>query len=703
VNADNKEHVFESTDTGQQDWQDLGFADAASGTFDLYGDFVLCHDNGIYELDPGASAFNNKGGNLNTVPLYSISLAPTLAPNNADFVYGTAQDFPGTLQYTGSQVWQYNQPPYNTFESGKIAVDPVNPKVIYYLDPDDNPSPMAVPNDRFAYSEDGGQTWTAEVSGLPWIPKNGVAIKDTAFYGKNALVMDPTNSARLLLGLHSVYETTTDGVPNTAEPIYHGNGWRDMGAGMGNNGQTITAIAIDPFDPNTVYAGTIDGHIYATNSDGYSTTYDMNGWHKADNGLPVIDGAGRPQTIMDIKVNPADPSILFAVTSSYVGRDDKAPFLYGVDHVWMSLDKGAHWFSIQGNLPQELGGECLAIDSNPQPNGPSILYLGTQRGVFSWSRGLATWTRMDSLPRTRVTDLDFVPELDLLGAATLGRGAYVMSVDAPAPKSSYMSQSTIVAFSPSSVLTVYGTHFVYDSSVEVNGRPVSTTFVNTGQLQASIDSSFFKAAGTLNITVFTPGPGGGTSDPLPLKVIAVPPPPPPPPPPLVTVTKVVDTLNNKHQVIEIDVIFSGLVNSAEADSLATYRLAKPGKKNSYTARNAGVIRLSRAVYAASTNTVALAPRKPFTLTKPVQVLVYGTGASALQDSAGRDIDGDDNGTPGGNAMAILSKNSVTLAAAPLARTSGKTAMSAAVDTLLKRGDLAGLRHGLHHPGRQDKR
>ena len=99
-----------------------------------------------------------------------------------------------------------------------------------------------------------------------------------------------------------------------------------------------------------------------------------------------------------------------------------------------------------------------------------------------------------------------------------------------------------------------------------------------------------------------------------------------------TVTKVMDKLNKKHQVTEVDVIFSGAVNAAEADSMHTYRLATPGKKGSYTAKNAGIIKLKKALYTPSTNTVALTPKKPFALTKPVQVLVYGTGATALQDA-----------------------------------------------------------------------
>jgi hypothetical protein len=116
-----------------------------------------------------------------------------------------------------------------------------------------------------------------------------------------------------------------------------------------------------------------------------------------------------------------------------------------------------------------------------------------------------------------------------------------------------------------------------------------------------------------------------------------------------------DKLNKKHQVTEVDITFSGQVNSTEADAIATYRLATPGKKGSYTAKNAGIIKLKKAVYTGSTSTVALTPKKPFALSKPVQVVVFGTGPTAVEDTYGRDIDGDRNGTAGGNAIAIIGK------------------------------------------------
>jgi hypothetical protein len=163
----------------------------------------------------------------------------------------------------------------------------------------------------------------------------------------------------------------------------------------------------------------------------------------------------------------------------------------------------------------------------------------------------------------------------------------------------------------------------------------------------------------------------------------------------VTVTKVQEVMNRKHQVTEIVVTFSGPVNASEADqTTGIYRLATPGKKGWYTAKNA-TINLRSAFYNPSTNPVALTPKKPFALTKPVQVQINGSAPSGLQDSYGRLIDGTHNGTPGGNAIAILGKNGVTVDAVELVRThSQPTTTAAVIDALLELGELVDLRHSL---------
>jgi hypothetical protein len=127
-------------------------------------------------------------------------------------------------------------------------------------------------------------------------------------------------------------------------------------------------------------------------------------------------------------------------------------------------------------------------------------------------------------------------------------------------------------------------------------------------------------------------------------------------------TEVSIVQNKKHLVTQIIIVFSGGVNVSEADSLATYRLVMPGKKGSFIAKNAKVIALRSAVFDAARDAVTLTPRKPFSLSKPVQLVVNGQSPSGLQDSTGRLIDGDHDGQAGGNAVAILRRGGAKLSA-----------------------------------------
>jgi hypothetical protein len=171
----------------------------------------------------------------------------------------------------------------------------------------------------------------------------------------------------------------------------------------------------------------------------------------------------------------------------------------------------------------------------------------------------------------------------------------------------------------------------------------------------------------------------------------------------VTVIGVSDVTNKKHQVTEVLVTFSGAVNAGEAQALGTYRLATPGIHGSYTAKNAGIIKLKSAGYNAATNTVTLIPRKPFALTKPVQLLVEGVPPSGLQDAAGQLIDGDHNGTAGGNAVAVLTRSGVTTDAVSLARAAVPATVTgpALIDALLEADELAAWIPGL--TSRREKR
>jgi cyclophilin family peptidyl-prolyl cis-trans isomerase len=119
-------------------------------------------------------------------------------------------------------------------------------------------------------------------------------------------------------------------------------------------------------------------------------------------------------------------------------------------------------------------------------------------------------------------------------------------------------------------------------------------------------------------------------------------------------------MNKHHQVVSVIAIFSGALDFTEANNKAFYRMATPGKHGSYTAKNAGIIHIKKVVYTNGSDDVTLTPAKPFTLKKPVQLLIDGAAPSGLQDSLGRYLDAAETGQAGSNAIAILSKNNVTI-------------------------------------------
>lgn len=82
----------------------------------------------------------------------------------------------------------------------------------------------------------------------------------------------------------------------------------------------------------------------------------------------------------------------------------------------------------------------------------------------------------------------------------------------PWPQLTSLSPNTIGAGSPAFTLAVSGSNFVPDSTVQWNGQTRTTTFVSSTQLQAAILASDIATAGTAAVTVFSPAPGGGTSN-----------------------------------------------------------------------------------------------------------------------------------------------------------------------------------------------
>ena len=81
----------------------------------------------------------------------------------------------------------------------------------------------------------------------------------------------------------------------------------------------------------------------------------------------------------------------------------------------------------------------------------------------------------------------------------------------PAPTLSSISPATASAGGPAFTLTANGTNFVASSKVRWNGQDLATTYVSATQLTAQVPANLIVNAGSAQVTVFTPTPGGGVT------------------------------------------------------------------------------------------------------------------------------------------------------------------------------------------------
>ncbi len=87
----------------------------------------------------------------------------------------------------------------------------------------------------------------------------------------------------------------------------------------------------------------------------------------------------------------------------------------------------------------------------------------------------------------------------------------LFSINYPAPVLTAISPSSVTAGSSGFTMVLTGSNFSNTSVAQWNGISLTTSFVSSSQLNATVPPSNVVNTGTTAITVFTPAPGGGTS------------------------------------------------------------------------------------------------------------------------------------------------------------------------------------------------
>ena len=134
----------------------------------------------------------------------------------------------------------------------------------------------------------------------------------------------------------------------------------------GPEGATIISLAIDPGNPNTIYAGTYDGRVFKSTDGGGS-------WSTSNTG-PTGD------TVAGLVIDPSNSNIIYAVSE-----------LKKKNTVFKSTDGGASWNAANTGLNNEDVGVVVI-----GPSDPNILYAGAAPGVFKSTNGGASWNRVSN-------------------------------------------------------------------------------------------------------------------------------------------------------------------------------------------------------------------------------------------------------------------------------------------------------------------
>ena len=136
-----------------------------------------------------------------------------------------------------------------------------------------------------------------------------------------------------------------------------------------------------------------------------------------------------------------------------------------------------------------------------------------------------TWPLVNNLTRWGTNGFGFIapgPQLTDQEVYILTSSLAVTPPVNPLPVISGIAPTSTVAGSAPFTLTINGSGFVADSTVLWNGAGLATTYVNGTRLTATVSALDIATAGTAQVSVQNPTPGGGASANLGFTITAAP-------------------------------------------------------------------------------------------------------------------------------------------------------------------------------------
>jgi photosystem II stability/assembly factor-like uncharacterized protein len=252
------------------------------------------------------------------------------------------------------------------------------------------------PNVFYIGAVNGG-VWKTDDYGRTWDP----IFDDQPTQSIGALAVAPSDPNVVYAasgeGLHRPDLSVGDGIYKSTDA---GKTWTHLGL---RGGEQIPALAVDPRNPNRVFAAVLGRPYGASEERGiYRSTDGGQNWEKVLYKDQTVGGS-------DVEMDPANPEIIYAsMWQSILGPwEDKNEFAGAGGGLFKSTDGGTTWKPLKNGLPENL----VQINLGISPSLPSRLYATlstTEKGDYASDKGLGlfrsddageTWYRATTDPR----------------------------------------------------------------------------------------------------------------------------------------------------------------------------------------------------------------------------------------------------------------------------------------------------------------
>ncbi len=175
--------------------------------------------------------------------------------------------------------------------------------------------------------------------------------------------------------------------------------WQSIGPH--NIGGRTLAIAINPSNPNTIYAGSASGGLWRSHTGGVGTQ----AWYQIETGFPVL-------SVKSIAIHPIDTSIIYIGTGEVYGHQGAQPSVhirttrgsYGIG-ILKTTDAGQTWTkSLDWSYQQRRGVQAVRIN----PRNPNTIWAATTEGTYRSIDNGRSWDLMHSV--VMATDVVINPQ-----------------------------------------------------------------------------------------------------------------------------------------------------------------------------------------------------------------------------------------------------------------------------------------------------